>query len=83
MKQFIETKLFLLAKEFSQNNHSPSTWENAYDEFAHFLLSEGIETPDKLHFHQTLCYTHAELTSLRSSWMREVEKKRIHYPVFG
>lgn len=76
MKQFTQMELFSIIGKSSRSNFDASRLKNAYDEFACRLLSEGIATPDKPAFHQTLCYTHAELTSLRSSWMRKVEKNK-------
>jgi hypothetical protein len=83
MKRFTQMGLFSIIREPSQSNFDASLLNNAYDEFAQLLLTEGMDAPNKLVFHQTLCCTHAELTSLRSFWMRKEEKKCNNYPVFG
>ncbi|KAA6318090.1 hypothetical protein EZS27_031854 [termite gut metagenome] len=75
MKQFIRMRLFSIIGEPSQSNFDASQLNSAYDEFACRLFSEGIAGSNKLAFHQTLCYTHIELTGLRRLWIGQAEKK--------
>jgi hypothetical protein len=82
MKQFTQMRLFSIIGESSQSNFDASQLQNAYDEFARRLLSDGIAIPDKLAFHQTLCYTHAELTGLRRPWRGKTGKKQRSQFVF-
>jgi hypothetical protein len=83
MKQFTQltkTKFFLMMQEKQITNTRFSTWEKAYDEFVDVLFTESAVATDMTVFHQTLCYTQVELTSLQNHKNGEIEKK--HRPLF-
>ncbi|MDR1896323.1 MAG: hypothetical protein LBR10_05990 [Prevotellaceae bacterium] len=49
--------------------------EKAYDEFADRLFTESTGASDRITFHQSLCYTCAELTGLHCLLTDKPEKK--------
>jgi hypothetical protein len=67
MKQFISTKFFLLLQEASQNRTEveAKVLELEYEVFAYFLFNEAVLSPDKVVFHDTLCYMYVEFANLQ------------------
>lgn len=75
MKRFTQTEFILLVKDGSKTNIRLSVLERAYDAFADRLFTESSGASDRITFHQSLCYTHAELTGLQCLLTNEPEKK--------
>jgi len=79
MKRFTKTKFFRLLKD--EKGIQLPVLAKTYDDFAEALFAATIAAKDKLFYHNVLCYTRAELTSLQKSG--GLEKKCANSPLFG
>jgi hypothetical protein len=75
MKQFIQTKFFLLINGTSIADIHPSVLDNAYEEFAEVVFAKTAGASDRVVLHQSLCYIKAEFMSLQRQLTNKFGKK--------